>query len=158
MRFLSDGLKVPAGTCAVVMSHRCLHPSIGKWKQDRPGTIKNGNLCLAILADYVAASKGEEGNVRWDFTGNKGASLAGCISGDSHFNNQALTNGVNFVITQGYGTVSAKDLPDGVGYVTPVDRTRTMLVDMVAVKPARREMKLFRIGAGGPSSDRAFRF
>lgn len=127
-------------------------------EQDRPGTIKNGNLCLTILADYVAASKGEEGNVRWDFTGNKGASLAGCISGDKATNNQALTNGVNFVITQGYGTVSAKDLPDGVGYVTPVDRTRTMLVDPVAVKPAKREMKLFRIGAGGPSCDRSFGF
>ena len=49
-------------------------------------------------------------------------------------------------------------LPDGVGYVTPVDRTRTMLVDMVAIKPAKREMQIFRIGAGGPACDRVFRF
>jgi hypothetical protein len=158
MQFLADGLKVPPDTCAVVLAHKCIHPTIGKWKGGRPGTIKNGNLCLALLADFVKGSAGEEAGVRWDFTGNKGATFAGCLFGDSHFNDQAVTNGVHFVITQGYGTVSAKDLPDGVGYVTPVDRTRTMLVDVVAIKPARREMKLFRVGAGGPSSDRAFRF
>jgi len=158
MRFLADHLKVPSGTCAVVMGHKCIHPTIGKWKGGRSGTIKNGNLCMTMLADFVKGSKGEEGSVRWDFTGNKGTAFAGCLFGDSHFNDQAVTNGVNFVITQGYGTVSAKDLPDHVEYVTPVDRTQTMLVDMVALKPAKREMKIFRIGAGGPGCDRAFRF
>jgi len=158
MAFLARGLSVPTGTCAVVMSHKCIHPTIGKWKGDKPGTIKNGNLCMTMLADFVKGSKGAEGSVRWDFTGNKGATFAACLFGDSHFNDQAVTNGVNFVITQGYGTISAKDLPDGVDYVTPVDRTRTMLVDVVAIKPARREMKIFRIGAGGPERDRAFTF
>lgn len=158
MRFLAARLKVPPDTCAVALAHKCIHPTIGKWKGGRPGTIPNGSLCMTMLADYVNGAKGAEGNVCWDFTGNRGATLAGCLFGDSHFNDQAVTNGVNFVITQGYGTVSAKDLPDGVGYVTPVDRTRTMLVDMVAIKPAKREMKIFRIGAGGPACDRAFRF
>ncbi len=158
MQFLAAGLMVPPDTCAVVLAHKCIHPTIGKWKGGRPGTIKNGNLCMTMLADFVKGSKGEEGGVRWDFTGNKGATFAGCLFGDSHFNDQAVTNGVNFVITQGYGTVSAKDLPDHVDYVTPVDRTKTMLVDMVAIKPAKREMKIFRIGAGGPERDRVFTF
>ena len=158
MRFLADGLNVSSGTCAVVMSHRCIHPAIGKWKGNQPGTIPNGELCIRIVADFAAGTRGEMGSVRWDFTGNKGASLAGLISGDSHFNKQAVTNGVNFVITQGYGTVSPKDLPEGVDYVTPVDRLRTMLVDVVAIKPAKREMKIFRIGAGGSARDRAVNF
>ena len=158
MGFLADGLKVPADTCAVILAHKCIHPTIGKWKGGRPGTIKNGDLCMTMLADFVTGSKGGEGNVRWDFSGSRGATLAGCIFGDSHFNDQAVTNGVNFVITQGYGTVSAKDLTENVGYVTPVDRTKTMLVDMVAIKPAKREMRIFRIGAGGAERDRAFTF
>jgi hypothetical protein len=158
MQFLADHLKVPQDTCAVILGHKCIHPTIGKWKGGKPGTIKNGNLCMTMLADFVKGAKGGEGDVRWDFTGNRGATLAGCIFGDSHFNDQAVTNGVNFVITQGYGTVSAQDLPDGVGYVTPVDRTKTMLVDVVAIKPSKREMRLFRIGAGGPERDRAFTF
>ncbi len=158
MAFLAEGLKAPPDVCAVILAHKCIHPTIGKWNGGRPGTIKNGSLCMAMLSDFVKGSKGGEGGVRWDFTGSRGASLAGCLFGDSHFNDQAVSNGVNFVITQGYGTVSAKDLPAGVGYVTPVDRTKTMLVDMVAVKPAKREMKLFRIGAGGPPCDRLFSF
>lgn len=158
MRFLAEGLNVPAGTCAVILGHKCIHPTIGKWKGRRPGTIMNGNLCMAMLADFVRGSKSAEGAVRWDFTGNRGATLAGCVFGDSHLNDQAITNGINFVITQGYGTISTKDLPERGDYVTPVNRTQTMLVDVVALKPARREMMIFRIGAGGPQHDRDFHF
>jgi hypothetical protein len=158
LQFLADHLRVPPDTCAVVMGHKCIHPTIGKWKGDKPGTIKNGDLCIKMLAAFRAGAKGDQQGVRWDFTGNKGTSLAGCLSGDSHFNSQAICNDINFIITQGYGTVSAKDLPEGVDYVTSVDRTQTMLVDVVAVKPAKREMKFFRVGAGGPERDRAFKF
>lgn len=158
MRFLAGGLNVPAGTCAVILAHKCIHPTIGKWKGGKPGTIKNGALCMAMLADFVTGSKSAQGPVCWDFTENSGTTLAGYLSGDSHFNDQAITNGVNFIITQGYGTISAKDLPGRGDYVTPVDRTRTMLVDVVALKPARREMRIFRIGAGGRQRDRAFHF
>jgi hypothetical protein len=158
MQFLADHLQMPPRSCAVILGHRCIQPTIGKWKSSAPGTIRNGDLCIKILADFVQGSQGQMRNVRWDFRGNQAATLAGCISGDSHFNNQAIDRGVHFVITQGYGTVSAKELPENVDYVTPVDRTRTMLVDIVALKPARREMKFFRIGAGGPARDRAFKF
>ncbi|HPA18191.1 MAG TPA: hypothetical protein PLU30_10620 [Verrucomicrobiae bacterium] len=158
MHFLAAGLNVPTGTCVVMLVHKCIHPTIGKWKGSRPGTIKNGNLCMAMLADFVTGSKGAAGPVQWDFAKNSGTTLAGCVFGDSHFNDQAVTNGINFVITQGYGTISAKDLPERGDYVTPVDRTQTMLVDVVALKPARREMMVFRIGADSPQSDRAFRF
>jgi len=158
MQFLADHLQVPPDICAVVMGHKCIHPTIGKWKGNAPGSIKHGDLCIKILAAFRAGEKGDQEGVHWDFTGNRGASLAGCLSGDSHFNAQAVYSGINFIVTQGYGTVSAKDLPEKVDYVTPVDRTRTMLVDVVAVKPAKREMAVFRIGAGGPERDRAFHF
>lgn len=158
VQFLADNLRLPPGTCAVVLQHRCLHPSIGKWRGSRPGCFKNGELAIKILAAFRAGEKGEAEGVEWDFTGNRDCSLAASISGDSHFNNQALYHGIHFIITQGYGTVSAKNLPDNVDYVTPVDRSKTMLVDMVAIKPAKREMMIFRIGAGGPERDRAFSF
>lgn len=120
--------------------------------------IRNGSPCMAMVADSVPGSKNAEGAVRWDFTENRGATLAGCLFGDSHFNDQAVTNGINFVTTQGNGTISAKDLPERGDDVTPVNRTQTMLVDVVVLKPARREMMIFRIGAGGPLCDRAFSF
>ncbi|MDD4537578.1 MAG: metallophosphoesterase [Lentisphaeria bacterium] len=158
VQFLADNLRLPPGTCAVVLQHRCVHPTIGKWRGSRPGSFKNGELAIKVLAAYRTGEKGEAAGVQWDFTGNRDCSLAGSISGDSHFNNQAVYHDIHFVITQGYGTVSTKDLPDNVDYVTPVDRTKTMLVDMVAIKPAKRDMMFFRIGAGGPERDRAFKF
>ena len=158
MQFLADHLKVPPGTCAVVMGHKCIHPMIGKWRGNKPGSINNGELCIKILSAFRAGGKGEAEGVCWDFTGNRDTSLAGFLSGDSHFNSQAVAEGVHFIISQGYGTVSAKDLPDGVDYVTSVDRTKTMLVDLFAINTAKREMKIFRIGAGGPDRDRAFQF
>jgi len=57
-----------------------------------------------------------------------------------------------------YGNVFSELKLSAGDYVTLVNRTRTMLVDMVALKPARREMKIFRIGAGGPERDRVFVF
>ena len=158
VQFLADNLRLPPGTCAVVLQHRCIHPTIGKWRGNKPGSIKNGELAIKVLAAFRSGEKGEANGVQWDFTGNRDCSLVGSISGDSHFNNQALYHDIHFIITQGYGTVSTKDLPDNVDYVTPVDRTKTMLVDVVAIKPAQRDMMFFRIGARVPERDRAFKF
>lgn len=159
MQFLADGLKgVPPGTCVVLLSHICIHPTLGTWKGERARRIANGEICMRMLADFKTSGKGEGEGVSWDFSKVKDGSITGIFSGHSHVNAQAEHRGIAFVLTQSYGTVSAKDLPEGVDYVTPVFRTRSMLVDMVAVKPDRREFRVFRIGAGGAERDRAFSF
>ena len=37
-------------------------------------------------------------------------------------------------------------------------RDKQMLVDFVAIKPAKHEVKLFRIGMGGPERDRGYSY
>ena len=65
------------------------------------------------------------------------------------------TNGVDYSISQGYGTVSPKEIENG-GVYTPFSRVKQMLVDLVAVKPAKREVRIFRVGAGGEVRDRGY--
>jgi len=158
MQFLADHLCMPPGTCAVILSHATLHPVLGKRDGQKPRSIANGDIGLHILAAFCKSEKGAAGDVHWDFTANQHCTLAGCISGHNHFNDQREYEGIPFILSQGYGTKHLKDLPSGVDYVTPADRTKTMLVDVVAIKPAQREMMIFRIGAGGPERDRAFTF
>ncbi|MDD4537579.1 MAG: metallophosphoesterase [Lentisphaeria bacterium] len=158
MQFLADNLRLPPGTCVVLLSHATIHPTLGKRDGQKPRSIANGSIGLQLLTAFRKGEKGSAGDVHWDFTANQDCSLAGWISGHNHFNDHREHEGIPFILSQGYGTKHLKDLPTGVDYVTPVDRTKTMLVDMVAIKPAKRDMMIFRIGAGGPERDRAFKF
>lgn len=158
LSFLADHLRMPENYCAVILQHICIHPTIGKWRPVRASTIPNGDLCIKILSDFIQGTKGGSENISWDFSSNKGTSLAGVISGHSHFNNQAVIDGINFVITQGYGTISDDNLPEGADYIKKVDRRSTVLIDVAAIKPDKKEMKIFRIGAGGTDKDRTFHF
>ena len=39
-----------------------------------------------------------------------------------------------------------------------VDCEKEVLFEIVAVKPTRRELHMFRVGAGGPARDREWRY
>lgn len=153
LQFLADGLRLPEGFAALVIQHFCvLHP-IGMWKSYPDSKAKRGELCMKILDDFVADQKGEEDGVRWDFTENKSCTFAGLFCGDSHFDNQAKVNGVNYIVTQGYGGVNPAELPQG-AVSRPFNRAEQMLIDVVAIKPAKKEIRIFRIGIGGEQADR----
>jgi hypothetical protein len=157
LQFLADHLQVPKGYCVVVLQHYCIHPTIGAWLPSGPHVAPNQTLCCKILEAFAAGAKGEEKDVRWDFAGNRDTRLAGCITGDSHFDTEAVLNGVNHVITQSYGTIQPKNLPKEPVYLR-FNRKTEMLVDVVAIKPDQGEMRFFRIGAGGADRDRKFTF
>ena len=112
-----------------------------------------------MVEDFVARRAGSADGVAWDFTKNVDTRFAGCFFGDSHYDNHLLENGVHYTITQGYGGVGDKDFPKDNGAVkTPFNSGSQMLVDLVAFKPATRELKVFRIGAGGPARDRGYSY
>lgn len=157
LQFLADGLKLPEGWCAVTLEHICLHPTIGCWLPSRKHSMGNDQIYVQILEDFVKNAKGELDGVSWDFTGNRNTGLAGTISGDSHFDAQDTVEGVNYVITQSYGTIHPNNLSEN-GRNLRFDRSREMLCDVVVVKPAKRVMRFFRLGAGGPECDREFKF
>ena len=157
LQFLADNLKMPEDFCAVVLQHISLHQTISPWLPSTVSRMKNDTVCIALLEDFVRGAKGEMNGVKWDFTQNQNTALAGTISGDSHFDVQAFENGVNYVITQSYGTIQPKNLPPFARYQR-FDRRQNLLCDVVVIKPEKREMKFFRIGIGGKEFDREFSF
>lgn len=155
LQFLADNLRLPAGHSAVVLQHLCVN-AIGRWKS-YPDRVAHGAVYTKILEDFAAGAAGSLETVSWDFRKNRNARLVGSISGDSHFDRQLTTNGVTYVITQGYGGISPKELSEGC-VVTPFSRASAMLIDVAAIKPEKGEFRMFRIGAGGAARDRTFTF
>lgn len=145
--------------CVVFLAHWCPN-AIGRWRTLNGPEI-NQKTFMKILESYVSKKKdlsdtSEITNLSWDFSDAKG-NLVGYFCGDSHFDRHVKENGVNYVITQGYGTISDSQKPQG-AITTPFDYNKQMLVDIVAIKPLKREVKFFRLGAGGSKRDREFYF
>ncbi len=117
-----------------------------------------------MLLAFVACGKGSLGDVEWDFRGLKGRDvrLAGCICGDAHWDLCEEVDGVHYAITQGYGKfaweqpVSLRQMRGTVHEF--VDCEKEVLFEIVAVKPARHELHMFRVGAGGSARDREWRY
>ena len=158
LRYLIDGLRsLPEGYHALILTHYCVD-SCGKWNTWPNTSMSNHDIYLAILKAFVGKEAGSLNDVSWDFTEvAPSCRLIGNLCGDSHFDNANKVNGINFVISQGYGGVSEADRPEGCVY-TPFDKSTAMLVDVVAVKPSQNKFKIFRIGAGGENCDREFTY
>ncbi len=157
LQFLADNLKMEAGWTAVVLQHFCIQIPIGYWKNCKVYHAKREEIFIRIVEDFVAGKKGSEDNINWDFTGNKQTAFAGCFFGDSHFDNYLSKNGVNYTISQGYGGIGRSNLSEGAVY-TNFKRSKEMLIDVVAIKPSKRQVKIFRIGAGGKARDREYTY
>ena len=148
---------LPEGWTAFLLQHFCIQTVIGRWTSYPDTKAKRQEKVIAVMEDFVARRKGSADGVAWDFSGRKDARFAGCFFGDSHFDNYLRANGVDYSISQGYGTVQPKELtivPTAV--YTRFPRASQMLVDYVGIKPAKREVRIFRLGAGGPARDRGY--
>ena len=159
LQFVADNLKLAPGWTAAVCQHFCIQTKAGYWIHYENTRAGRQEVFIKMVEDFVARRAGSADGVAWDFTKNVDTRFAGCFFGDSHYDNHLLENGVHYTITQGYGGVGDKDFPKDNGAVkTPFNRGSQMLVDLVAFKPATRELKVFRIGAGGPARDRGYSY
>ena len=158
LAFFAKALEtVPVGWTALMLQHFCIRTEIGYWKTFRDTKAARQETALRMMEDFVARKSGEGDGVKWDFAAVKGTAFAGCFFGDSHYDNYAKTNGVDYTVSQGYGGIPLKEIENGAVF-TPFSRTSQMLVDLVAVKPAKREVRVFRIGAGGAARDRGYSY
>ncbi len=156
LQFLADNLRLPEGSSAVVLEHYCV-PAIGHWNSFLDTKAQNEKIFIKILEARAANTKGSEKSVHWDFTQSRQVSLVGVICGDSHFDHQTKINGVHYIITQGYGGINPKEASQGSVHLR-FDRSKDLLIDVAAIKPDKKIMKIFRIGAGGAERDREFKF
>ena len=140
--FLDRSLsELKAGWTAIVLSHASLHPYLGLWSTEtKPRGSPGLADALAVLMRHA-----KDGHIR----------LAGSIAGHSHLDADVKEEGVQHVITQSYGLNGPDHLRPMYRYIR-VNAATSMLIDVVAVKPYRSQMKVFRIGCGGEACDRAF--
>lgn len=158
LQFVADALaSLGPGWQAAAVQHYCIYQPIGNWMSWKADGCGNGKAMIRLLEDFVHRRKGEGGGAKWDFTSVKDAFFAGLFCGDSHFDNQIEVNYVHYTVFQGYGGCPKSEQAYG-SVITPFDRSRMMLFDIVAFKPATREARTFRVGAGGAARDRAYRY
>ena len=132
----------PEETDVLVMCHYMPHP-LGRWTTSNPPeyTLESNARIMSILSEYAHT----HGN------------LVGLLTGDAHVNMFVRQDGVNYFICQGYGWVVPDLMLEGTRHAF-FDYKETLCIDVVAVKPAKNEVKTFRIGAGGASYDCEFNY
>ena len=169
LQFLADAFaSAPAGWHAIVLQHIQTPGLMGHWRRflgDAP--LKREGIFMQIVDDFAHRRgglvqgfhnppiTGEYDKIKWDFSGTK-ASFAGAFFGHTHLEAHMEIDGVNWVTRPGYGTVPA-DCP-AMGARDPkrelaFKRTQDMMIDLVAIKPAKGLVHVFRFGCGGPASE-----
>lgn len=129
------------GWTAVILSHATLHPYLGLWRSSaEPCTTPGLANALAAVERHAKA-----GRIR----------IAGSFAGHAHLDADVTENGVRHVITQSYGLNGPENLRPMYRF-NRINLAASMLIDVVAVKPYRSQVKVFRIGCGGEQCDRVF--
>lgn len=154
LAFLKQHLaELPADRTAVILTHIC-PLTRARWKTHPPTDQSYRFPELSkILIDFTAG----------------GGKLAGVFSGDSHFDLFDFEDGVNYFVTQGYGGASPKsELPpqsrifhqfsETLGRSDTFDMDEYCLFDLVGIKLEKREIRIFRAGAGGFNYYRGAKF
>ena len=142
MEWFKDLLdSTPADLPVLVMAHYMPHP-IGRWTNvaTKEETLESNQRIMGILSDF--AKKG---------------TLIGMFCGDSHANANVNEDGVIYYISQGYGWVVPDLMVPNTKHAF-YDYKTNLCIDVVAVKPAKREVHTFRIGAGGEEYDSVFEY
>ncbi|MBR5661416.1 MAG: metallophosphoesterase [Bacteroidales bacterium] len=131
----------PADIPVLVTAHYMPHP-LGRWTTSNPTeeTLNSNQRVMDILSAFSA----------------KGT-LIGLVTGDAHVNMYTKDNGVNYFISQGYGWVVPDLMLPGT-YHAFFDYKDNLCIDVFAVKPSKREVHTFRIGAGGEAFDSVFSY
>ncbi len=158
LQFLADSLaSTPTDYTVTIIEHFCVLFDIGHWTNCMDSKAFRDKLCMKIFDAFVAGTDGTEDEVSWNFSKRGPGALSCVFHGDSHFDHHAQINGVNYAITQGYGGCDPTKMAPG-AVRREFNRGETMLIDVVAVKPEKREVRIFRVGIGGAEADRGFNF
>ena len=133
--------ETPADVNVLLLSHWMPHP-LGSWAAVSMNPVRKQPSAeiMDLLASYVGKKK-----------------LVGLFTGDTHVNFHREADGVNYFVSQGYGWNSPALMRPGQDYAQ-FDYKESLCIDVVAVKPATREVHTFRIGAGGPDFDYTFSY
>jgi hypothetical protein len=99
------------GWNVIFLTHFCAN-KIGDWN-GYPSHMENADVFDAIMRDFKHKANGRLRNLHRNFAKNQSNDIVANFCGDSHFDNSVVHDGVNRIITQGYGGVSESDVPLG---------------------------------------------
>lgn len=173
MQFLSDTLaSAGEGWHVAVMQHANIPGFIASWRRFiGDGNFKRSGIEMQMVEDFAnhrgdlvegfhnPPVTGQYGGIKWDFSRAK-ADLVGVFQGHLHAESYLKYAKVNYVIRPGYGTIpwdcrcgewrdAKRDAAGKVVFSTAGD----MMIDLVAVKPLARQVRIFRFGCGGSRSE-----
>lgn len=172
LQFMADAFaSAPEGWTVVEMDHIPVHHVLNARRCLDAEECRNMRVAYAIMDDYanrrgdfhqgwgkaeknVWTLPGKQGSVRWNFKDAK-SRFAGAFFGHEHVEDFLHYGNVPLVVRPGLGTMSQDCIagemrdPKNGGYLPK----ETVLLDLVAVKPAKRQVHVFRCGLGGVASD-----
>lgn len=174
LQWLAKSLSsVPAGYDVIILAHFACAPALHTWAKTH---AENQNVYFAMLEDFCSRKAGGEicgcssgcvndnpyrgERITWDFSAVPAdVCLVGNICGDSHFDALTLHGSVWYLTSQGYGgwNESSGPLPANCIRTDFNSETKT-LFDIVAVKYRKRQVGVFRVGAGGAVCNRFFTY
>ena len=174
LQFLADTfLAAPEGWHVAVMQHIQAPHILGCWRRFlEPSSMKREMIFMQIVDDFAhhrgdlvqgfhnPPITGEYDKIKWDFSNAK-ASFVGAFFGHTHLERHMNIDGVNWTTRPGYGTTPRDCIVMGARcpkIELKFNRSRDMMIDLVAVKPAKRAVHVFRFGCGGPKSELAFTY
>ena len=163
-------MDTPSDYSIILLSHKLPHwreqwliNDNGIYRDPTPedfenGDVKGHNIILPMLKGFIAKTSGSATDnqlgesLSWDFTNAKGDLIA-MFTGHSHFDYDVLEDGLRMITTQGMGQINLNTEKPSWGVYSGVE---PILIDVVAICKETKQIKLFRIGAGGVSKDREF--
>ena len=155
LKFVAKGLmSLPSGWQVVMLVHYCIEETVGALHGCRHCVCRNAPVLIRMAEDFMWRAKGAEGDVSWDFTKVDGL-FAGFFCGDSHFSNQGERNFIHYTLSQGYGYCTDTSYGATSGWF---DRSQNCFFEIVALKPAKCEARVFRVGFGGEAADRRYKY
>ena len=128
-------------------------PANDNYKPSR-ASIRN-----AIIA-FNKRQKGEDliyNNVSYDFSEATGT-ICGLFSGHSHFDVHHQEEGLLLVCHQSMGDLNLETEMPSWGIYSGFNKLENTLMDIVSICPSARQIKIFRVGAGGEKRDREFSY
>ena len=171
--FIDELVKAKDVENIIVLEHSFPHYK-GNWrikKEDDGKTIyedpaANDNICpsrASIRNTIIAFNKRQAGtdsiynNVSYDFS-NATGTICGLFSGHSHFDVHHQEDGLLLVCHQSMGDLNLKTEMPSWGIYSGFDKLTNTLIDVVSICPSTRQIKIFRVGAGGEERDREFSY
>ena len=171
--FIDELVKAKDTENIIVLEHRFPYYK-GNWrrkKEEDGQTIyedpaANDDFCPStafIRNTIIAFNKRQIGtdsvynDVSYDFS-NATGTICGLFSGDSHFDVHHQEEGLLLVCHQSMGDLSLEQQMPSWGIYSEFDKLTNTLIDVVSICPSARQIKIFRVGAGGEERDREFSY